>query len=121
MRKSVHSDRDLPAPRILSELLTRSNYTSRDAYLQINMGGVMFAQVVAHDTSFKVNPQRHDGGPGLRCCTLDGSAALPARKLHPLCEPIFGPKGQCTNFIRAQCVIDNDCLLSPRLPVNFMK
>lgn len=121
IRKSVHSNRDLPSPRLLSELLTKSNNTSGESYLQLNLGGIIFGQLVAHDTSFKVNPQRHEGGPGLRCCTLDGSAALPVRKMHPLCEPIIGSKGQCTNFIRAQCVLDNDCLLSPRLQVKHEK
>lgn len=117
MRKSIHSNRDLPAPRILSELLTKANSKATD-FSHTNLGAIMFGQLIAHDTSFKIHPQGKAGGPGVRCCTLDGSAVLPNRKLHPQCAPIIGTDGRCTTFLRAQCVIDNDCLLSPRLPVN---
>ncbi|XP_055302477.1 peroxidase-like [Sitodiplosis mosellana] len=125
IRKAV-SGEELPSPRLIGNMLSdpsfENNYSNEVLSDTNNIMGLMFGQLLTHDSSSRLAYNVKGGNvPGPRCCTLSNSGPLNPQYTNPNCIPVDIPKNdpfysevgvRCQSYIRMARTFDHDCKIS---------
>ncbi|XP_055325439.1 peroxidase-like [Sitodiplosis mosellana] len=117
------NDEEMPNARSLSNTINEASdfkcETVKCGDQTNNFVGIMFSQMVAHDTSSrKVVTMRGNNSNGISCCESSYSSPLPPNEINPSCIPIPLPRNDsfysnkgifCQSYVRMQPTLKDDC------------